>query len=294
MHVQFWLERIVVSLRNGTSDEWNLMQLKDISYRIFAYLRHFFTSWNTGGEGVHSPYLFYLVKMLMYDKNAYYCFDAIEQCRLEMLQSKQMLVVMDYGTGAIGAADTYQRSVENIARHSLESPQMGQLLFRFAVYLGQEARRPLEIVELGTSFGITTAYLASAHSRNRVVTFEGSDEIAAIAQKNWQRLKLENITLVSGNIDDTIYNYARAKIDIAYIDANHTEEATIRYFRYLLPMAVEKTLFIIDDIHHSPGMQRAWRTICACPEVTTTMDIWGAGIVFFDPHYMRCHYTLRI
>lgn len=263
-------------------------------YRVDAYLHHRFTSWNTGGEGIHSPYLFYLVRMLMYDSNAYYCFAPIEHRRQVMLHTEKPIEVVDFGTGAETKGAVYQRSIAEIARTGLETPRVGQILFKWIAYLGHEAQRPLEIIELGTSLGITTAYLASADSRNRVTTFEGCPSVAEIARQNWGKLGLRNIRLIEGNIDDTLYKYARECVDIAYIDANHTEDATWRYFEYLVPMAGEKSIFIVDDIHHSPYMQRVWRRICKHKSVTTTMDIWNAGIVFFDPHYLHKNYTLRL
>ena len=270
------------------------MQMKNTLYRIGAYLRHHLTAWNTGGEGIHSPYLFYLVRMLMYDTNAYYCFAPIEKRRQAMLHTEKEIEITDFGTGAAEKGSAYQRTIAGIARTSLESPRVGQLLFKWIAYIGHEAQRPLEIVELGTSLGITTAYLAAPDSRNRITTFEGSPAAADTARRNWEKLDLHNIHLIEGNINDTLYNYVRESIDIAYIDANHTEEATMRYFEYLAPMANEKSIFIIDDIHHSPQMHKAWLQICHHPGVTSTMDILNAGIVFFDPHLLHKNYTLRL
>ncbi len=270
------------------------MTPRNTLFRAIAFLHHRFTAWNTGGEGIHSPYLFYMVRMLFYDRHSYYCFAPIEKERRALLASERELTVRDFGTGASLRGDTYRQSIAAIAQNCLEQPRVAQLLFRLAAFLGHEAKRPLEIVELGTSLGVTTAYLASADSRNRVTTFEGSPEIAAVAKEVWHRLDIENITLVEGNINDTLSAYRPKQVDIAYIDANHTECATWRYFSYLLPMAGEKSLFIVDDIHHSPAMEAAWQRICACEAVTTTMDLWSVGLVFFDPHYLRKHYTLRL
>ena len=270
------------------------MQPGNTLYRIGAYLRHYLTAWNTGGEGIHSPYLFYLVRMLMYDANAYYCFAPIEKRRRAMLHTDQAIEITDFGTGATNKGTVYQRTIADIARTSLESPRVGQLLFKWIAYIGHTAQRPLEIVELGASLGITTAYLAAADSRNHITTFEGSPAVADIARHNWSKLNLNNIQLIMGNINDTLHNYVRESIDIAYIDANHTEEATLQYFEYLAPMANEKSIFIIDDIHHSPQMHRAWLQICHHPQVTSTMDIWSSGIVFFNPHFLHKNYTLRL
>lgn len=303
---------------------------KNTGFRVVAFLRHWCAAWNTGGEGIHSPYLFYMVRMLFYDRHAYYCFAPIERERCALLSSVRTVTVQDYGTGASLRGDTYTQSVRAIAKSSLEQPKIAQLLFRLVVFLGHEAARPLEVVELGTSLGITTAYLASADSRNRITTFEGSPAIAEVARRVWQRLGITNIRLVEGNLDDTLGNTLatpcadtlhcpshttsdmlssvskkagassgtaasqKKQIDVAYIDANHTECATWRYFTSLLPFAGAKSVFVIDDIHYSPQMEAAWRRICAHEAVTTTMDLWSVGIVFFDPHYLRKHYRLRV
>jgi predicted O-methyltransferase YrrM len=123
---------------------------------------------------------------------------------------------------------------------------------------------------------------------------EGSEELLKIAQGNWKVLKLENIEWQTGNIDDTLFECAREKWDMVYIDANHTFEATMRYAEYLLPRLTEKGILIIDDIHYSAEMEQAWCAIKENPLVTTTMDLFHAGLVFVDPHYLKRHYKIRI
>jgi len=283
------------------------MTLRQQLYRAGTYVRHLFTSWNTGGEGIHSPYLFYLVRMLIYDQNRYYCWSDIEQERRRLLRSREIVRVVDYGTGGTtptGQAEAKQRSLHEIAATSLEQPRVGQVLFRLVSYLGHVQKRPLRIVELGTSLGITTAYLAAADSRNSVVTYEGSEALLEQAREVWKRLKLKNIRTVQGNIDETLLRTpARdniigvapdTPIDVAYLDANHTYEATMRYYTALARHAQPHSIYILDDIYHSEQMARAWREIGQRPEVSTTMDFYHFGLVFFDKHYMKRHYKLRL
>ena len=160
--------------------------------------------------------------------------------------------------------------------------------------MGEEQKRPLEILELGTSLGVTTAYLASADSRNRVVTMEGSEAVLKVALGIWRTLRLENIEWQVGNIDDTLYKYARERVDFAYVDANHTYEATMRYTDYLLDRMAEKGIIAIDDIHYSEEMERAWKELKQDPRVTTMMDVYHMGLIFVDPHYLKRHYKIRI
>ena len=110
----------------------------------------------------------------------------------------------------------------------------------------------------------------------------------------WRELGIQNIVPVIGNIDDTLSRYKAKKTDLAFIDANHTYEATMRYFRQLLPSATQHSIYVIDDIHHSPEMERAWHEIQAMKEVTSTIDCYHVGLVFFNKHYIRKHYRMRI
>ena len=268
--------------------------------QIVAYIRHCLTAWNTTGEAIHSPYLFRLVRFVLRDENAYYCFRDIERRREWLLTCEDTLDVVDYGSAGSPEGKHVQRRVCDIAKHHLESARVGQLLFRIVNFLHEEAKRPLQIVELGTSLGITTSYLASADSRDRVVTMEGSEAVLRVAQGVWKMLKLENIEWVQGNIDDTLYIYRNqssevgGQLDLAYVDANHTYEATMRYAEFLLPQLKEKGILVLDDIHYSEAMERAWTALKADPRVTTSMDLYHVGLLFVDKHYLKRHYRIRI
>ena len=263
-------------------------------FRIWAYLRHVLTAWNTTGEGIHSPYLFEIVRFIMRDENSFYCFSDIER-RREYLKSRTDEVdVLDFGSKGSPEGTLVRRRINEIAKGHLESAKVGQLLFRLVHFSGHSVRRPLHIVELGTSLGVTTAYLASADSRNRVMTFEGSGELLRVAKEGWRILGLENIECREGNIDDTLYDYAREDWDLAYVDANHTYEATRRYVEHLLPLMTEKGVIAVDDIHYSPEMERAWEELKRDARVTTSMDLYHIGLLFVDPHYLKRHYKIRI
>lgn len=263
-------------------------------HRIWSYIWHCLTAWNTTGEAIHSPWLFYLVRFVMRDTNSFYCFADIERRRDLLLHCEDVLDVVDYGSGGSKEGLHVQRRVDTIAKSHLERPEVGQFLFRLVHFMGHDLQRPLEILELGTSLGITTAYLASADSRNRVMTMEGSGAVLQVAQGVWRALRLENIEWVEGNIDDTLLTHAREALDVAYVDANHTYEATMRYGTFLLPRMTEKGVLVLDDIHHSKEMEQAWEALKADERVTTSMDLYHVGLLFVDPHYLKRHYRIRL
>ncbi len=262
------------------------MRLSDYAYRSTAWLKHAFSARHSKGNGIHSPSLFYLVRMLFYDRNDYYCFREIEKQRFRLEHYNRVIRVEDCGTGRSG-----ERTIRRIARTSLANPQEAQLLFRLVEHL-----KPQYLLELGTSLGITTAYLATAADGAVVHTMEGSDAIADVAEDTFRRLHLTNIQIHRGHIDDTLAGVLEdlPQVDFAYLDANHTEEATWWYFSQIVEKCVESSVVVVDDIHYSRGMNRAWKRIQQDGRVTSTMDLYGFGLVFFDKQYIRKDYIIKL
>ena len=283
------------------------MDYKTLIYRAKSWLKFRLTAWNTGGEGVHSPYLFEWVRMVMMDKNSFYIWGDIERCREKMLQDGRVLRFEDFGSGAKEKGEVTKRRVSDLAKNSLTGKRYAQMLSRLVNWLGASHSlengsgtayslefRGLTIVELGTSLGVTTAYMAAMDSRNRVVTFEGCEAVANMARENWKALNINNIECRVGEIDAEQLTRDIEHLDVAFIDANHTYASTCKYFDVLAGKVHEKSVIVVDDIHHSKEMEQAWKAICADARVTSTIDLYQMGLVFFDKHYWRRNYKMRL
>jgi predicted O-methyltransferase YrrM len=101
--------------------------------------------------------------------------------------------------------------------------------------------------------------------------------------------------VIIGNIDQTLPDVLKRlkQIDLVYIDANHRYEPTLRYFESLLPLLHEKSLVVIDDIHWSKEMNEAWDVIKDRTEVSLSIDLFEAGLLFFDPNIEKSDYILK-
>ncbi len=82
--------------------------------------------------------------------------------------------------------------------------------------------------------------------------------------------------------------------DLIYFDGNHQKEATLKYFKVLLSMGHNESVFIFDDIHWSRGMEEAWEEIKQYPEVSVSIDTFFWGIVFFRKEQEKQHFTIRL
>jgi predicted O-methyltransferase YrrM len=181
--------------------------------------------------------------------------------------------------------------VKKMAQSSLKPKKFSQLLYRMVQYY-----QPKVIVELGTSFGITTAYLASGNDNARVYTCEGAKNIAGIAKQTFSILDKKNIVVTKGDFANTLppLLHQLQNIDLAFVDGNHRKTPTLDYFEQLLKVSSANTLLIFDDIHWSAEMEDAWEAIKQHPEVTLTIDLFFIGIVTLSKDIkVKQHFAVR-
>lgn len=237
-------------------------------------------------HSLHSPFLFdfytQIIKRETLDE------PVIESMRKKLSNDHRSIVIEDYGAGSKHTKEN-KRKISDIASQSLSTTKYSSLYLRIANYA-----RAKTIVELGTSLGINTLYLAQRKDA-KVYTFEGSASIGDIASISFEFGGADNIELIQGNLDDTLYsNLSRIpKIDFAFMDANHRFAPTMKYFELLLARAHYKSIFILDDIHDTSDMEMAWKEIKKHPLVYTTADLFRCGIVFFDPSLNKENVVLR-
>jgi len=259
-------------------------------YQIFAYLRYWLRSGNA--HGLHSPFIYGLYTTVICHNGKFGAFGPIEARRRELRRSTQRIAVTDFGAGSqVAGAGGRERQLGDIARHAAKPPRLAQLLFRLVNHF-----QPATILELGTSLGLTTAYLAAADSRNQVITFEGCPNTAAVARETFEKLHLGNVQLVTGNLDQTLpatLAQLTKPVDFVFFDGNHRYEPTLRYFEQCLGKAHENSVFVLDDIHWSAEMEQAWEAIKAHPAVTVTVDLFYVGLVFFRKKQPRQDFRLR-
>ncbi|MCX6275235.1 MAG: class I SAM-dependent methyltransferase [Bacteroidetes bacterium] len=256
-------------------------------FRSIEFLRHRLTA---GDEhDIHSPFIYDLYTNIITENNAYYVFDKIESVRSKMLLSEEKILVQDFGTGGVEQKQRVLK-LSFIARHFVKPEKEARLLFRLVNFF-----RPLNILELGTSLGITTLYLATPNSKSKVVTIEGCPNTAAVAGKNFELAGITNIIQEVGEFSKSLpiaLSHFK-KIDFAYFDGNHRKDATLQYFNSCLQYHHADSIFVFDDIYWSKEMADAWNEIRNHPAVTVSIDLYSMGIVLFRDTLPKQHFKLR-
>ena len=251
---------------------------------VNRYLKYHLRAKNA--HDIHSPFVFDLLNNVILDKTPYYGFDIMDSIRAYNLLSKRKLNLTDFGTGK----NQRQKLVSNIARNSVKPKKYAELLFRLVNKFSSE-----NILEFGTSLGITTLYLSLPNKNNRIITLEGSPEIADIAKVNFEKMKRSNIEIIVGEFDESLPKALSKfkQLDLVFFDGNHQKIPTLSYFKKCLNLATENSIFIFDDIHWSREMESAWEEIKENASVTLSIDLFQLGLVFFRKGIVKQHFTLQ-
>lgn len=254
-------------------------------FRIKSFLSYWLEA--VDEHSLHSPFFFDLYTTQIKPAVAKEQFNHIEALRQKLLHDQRTISVRDLGSKANRKSE---RKISAIARTSLSTPRFSSIFCRMIDYF-----EATTVIELGTSFGVNTLYLAEKPDAS-VTTFEGAPAIADIAAMTFDFAGKKNIDLIVGNIDVTLPVYLQRirRVDLALLDANHRYEPTMRYFGWLLEKVHDKSVLVVDDIHYSREMERAWQVLKNHRLVYGSADLFRCGILFFDPSLNKQHVILQV
>ena len=257
--------------------------------RLSRFLQHSYLT--RSRFDLHSPFVYRLYKEVLKDKTSYPEYKKVENVRSYMINHDAFIRMNDLGSKSseIRWGKRVIRT-KRVARYSAVSPRDGQLLFRLARYF-----KPEKILELGTSLGISTSYLSIGNPESQVVTVEGCMETADIARHNFDHLGLKNIKMIIGNFDEVLPGLLSetGKTKMFFIDGNHRKGPTLKYFSQILEYLEDDSVLILDDIHWSKDMEKAWEEIKDHPLVKVTIDLFQMGLVFFSERLSKEDFILR-
>lgn len=261
--------------------------VNEISSYIRRYLSYLFKAKTK--YYIHSPFVYQLCEEVIFDKRHYYAFEDIAYLRKKLLTSKEIIKVTDYGAGS-QVFKKEQRAISKIVKHASIPPKFGRLLFRLVHHFS-----PCNILELGTSLGMSTLYQAKAMPSANIISLEGCPNTAQIARSNFSVLQAHNIDVVVGQFKDTLSTVLKKfeTLDFIFIDGHHQQEATLSYFEQCLPFIHNNSIIIFDDIHWSSGMEKAWQAIKKHPNISVTIDVFKFGIVFFRKEQEKENFILH-
>lgn len=249
-----------------------------------AYLKY--RKSRVNAHGLHSPFVFEFYNEIV-KKSKTSIDPEIEKIRRSLLKRKTKIQITDLGAGSKKGNRT-ERGINTIAKHAAMTPKFGGLLARLC-----EFYRIKQVLEIGTSLGIGTAYL-SKHS-NKTISLEGCNETLTLAKENFKVLNYQHIDARLGEFSASLGQLSAEKrvFDLIYIDGNHQLSSTLAYFEFALNNSHDDTFIVLDDIYWSSEMKEAWGKIKADNRINVSIDLFRMGIVCKRIGQRKQDFTLK-
>lgn len=200
---------------------------------------------------------------------------AIEKERLRLLANKNPL-----NDGTLGRGGLYDKDVTIEEACNVSKPPKQALL----LYLLIRTLKPINVIELGTNIGISSAYIGAAlkinNQNGKLITLDDSSYRQRIAQTLHKNVGLNNLSYVEGLFTDTLdktLNQLKS-VDLAFIDGHHQYQPTLDYYNQISKFSVANSIFIFDDIRWSEGMKKAWSELQKDARLGMTVDFNQIGL----------------
>ena len=232
-------------------------------HQIISYLVFIFYSKNQ--HGIHSPFVYNLVTKGFYKR----------------LSSQNLSLFF-----------VYKKELKNGIKKSKFneiSTKKGKFIVKLIQYL------PIKnILEIGTSYGISTVAISCASKNTNITTLEKCEKVGEIAKKMFAKCNLKQITLLIDDYQATIKRMKNKTFDLIYISKKHHELVTLEFFKSCLPLVNNNSVIVFESIHRSKEMERVWEKVKSHSKVSITMDTFQWGLVFFRKEQQKEHFKIRI
>ncbi len=203
-------------------------------------------------------------------------FKKLNQFRLDLITDKRKISFEEIGNKSI-------MTVAEVAGRAA-SPEIWTHFF----YRLSKASSIKNILEIGTNLGISGQYFIKAlegKKNTKFISMEGVKGLCEIASTRFDLISDQNhFEVVHGLYDKSLKNIVISNIyfDLVFIDGNHRYEATLKYFELLKNNLSDNAIIVLDDIHWSSGMRRAWRDICTQKGIVFSINFFKLGLIMFD------------
>ncbi len=248
---------------------------------FWKYLSYLFHAKHRKGFGIHSPFVFYLVTMVIEEKLPYYRFVQIENLRTLLTKTKKKIKENRNGVEK-------ERRISEFVYESSFSPSYDQLLFRLVNFF-----KPKNVVEIGDSVGITTLYLATSDTRRPTYTIGESKDLADFAHTTFGKVGLQNIIQLAGSVEEKlpVVLSKEKNVDFVYFGRQASVEAMQKSLSLLSSCFTGKTVLLMSDIWKD-DRKKLWESVKKQGGGRVSIDMFHYGILIYNEDLQCENYNL--
>jgi len=241
--------------------------IEKLLFRLVSYLIY---NWKSrGNHYLHSPFIFNWYQLIVNEKLLNN--DSIQKYRDDLLMDKSDFY---YETIESKRIDT---SISKRYKQTSIDDKYGEILSHTAHYVGAK-----NFLELGTSLGVSTLYLALSSEKIQGTTIDYNPNSTNFSKNKFDSLQLHKIKFINGRFEDVLPAYLTScePIDLIFIDGNHSYQATIDNTHLIIPKLSSESVIILDDIRWSREMYKAWEELIQLDIFNYTVDFGRIGFLF--------------
>lgn len=246
-------------------------------------INYFIQAKHRRGFGIHSPSTFRLVTQVVEERLPYYYFPFIERIRHRFNMDDVELFLNQKG-------EILKKSKLSLAKCGALKKSYDQILFRLVNYY-----KPQVIIELGTTLGFTTLYLATPNSQAEVITLSEKPEVSDLARNNIKKAAVSNIHVLEGALDSNFKKLLeqQAKVEFINVNCQMMPEGFYSYYDMLRQKNKFSGVFILNEPYYWEKSQEDLAKIKSREDVRVVLDLFHVVILLFNQELQKEEYVLR-
>jgi predicted O-methyltransferase YrrM len=257
------------------------MTITTLFFRLISYAKYYIKA--QSDLYIHSPFIYEWMKHLMVFRAK--SFSNINRYRASLDKNTNSIAFNNQGEEKI-------TTVRDRYMNTSISDDYGKILQATASYI-----KASNFLELGTSLGVSTAYIHATNSHIEGITIDANSQTSTLASFLFDSLlSPHKVTFEIGFFKDVIHEILNKTkpIDFVFIDGDHKLESTLHYLEMLMPNLAENAVVVLDDIRWSPDMYKAWLRACLYTDFNYAIDFGRMGILFkVNNHSPKQYFTIH-
>ena len=248
-----------------------MRHLNQLFEKIWIFARYYWRAETI--YRIHSPYIYDLIQSVFDQDSSYYDFRTIHQAYHQTISSNDVIPSNPFGVER-------QQTGQNLGKFANKAlSHLSRLfeLYRLVYYI-----KPKRILELGSCLGVSTLTMGIVDRKASLTGVEGNPYFAKNTSQLLQSHKLKHATIKLARFNEFLEEHKNERYDFIFLDGDHTFESTCMYVQQLLKLLNPKGIILMDDIHWSKDMYRAWNVVKNYSGVRSSLELIRWGILFTD------------